>query len=947
MEPIAKPQIMKYLKKYNIGKTRWLLIAAAFCATSMMAANPEKTEKTDTDSIMGRDSRMLRTSAVSIIGSSDLDTHSTDILSNNLTGKAAGLTVMRTTGDEPGSALSDIFVRGVGTFGGYRTPLLLVDGIERDINHLDPEEVESVKIMKDGAATAIYGQRGANGVVLVTTKRGRIGRPVIALNAQYGFQQPTRLPKFLNSASYLTLYNKALANDGLQVPSDPRYNPANYGAGADPYLFPDVDWYGSTLRKSAPQQQYRVSVRGGSEVIRYYVLFGFMKKDGLYNYTKLNKGFCTNDNYDRYSIRSNLDASVTKTLNISLDIAGRIEEKNTPNSTANDIFNALSTITPNAMPITYADGHIAGTSQYRSNPFGMISHTGYRKDRNKILQIKAVADQRLDMVTPGLSVNAMVAYDGKSGYGTGKQQKYAVYELQTGGNYTVYGQDTQLSLAQEKLYDYYHYQLTFEGKVSYDRTFGNHGLSADVKYYLNQLRLQGDNPPFTREGISGRVNYNYNNRYIADATLTWDGSDEYAPGHRFGLFPSISGAWVISNESFWRSSAMNLLKLRLSYGMSGNNKSGLDRYGWESHWSGFDQSYGGYIFGSGFAWSDGAWEGRIANPNLTWAKNHSYNIGVDMDLFNCLEVSVDAFYNRYTDIVSEKANTTSSIIGAPYSYINLGKVANRGIELSVSHKKRIGKVNYFVNGNISFARNKILAMDEVSGLKEYQQRTGKSVTQLWGLQAIGFYADQQDIDNSPLSTFYKTRPGDIKYVNQNPAEDNLIDEYDEVPIGHPTVPEIVYGLSLGAEYAGFDLSATFNGMANRSVYLNNASIWSLMNNNKATAIAYGAWEKGVREADATFPRLTTENNLNNFRPSSFWIKNGSFLRLGSLEVGYTIPNKLLKRAGISKLRFYFNAQNLFTADNLGKYNLDPEVVDAGVTGYPVTKSFNFGINLNF
>ena len=938
--------------KYNIGHLSFKLLSLLFMTMacySFPAFSQESKNAARQDTVRSKsdDRKYLQTSAVSTINYSDLDKASVSNLENALTGKASGLTVLRKSGDEPGNSLSDIYIRGIGTYGQFRSPLFLVDDVERDISQMDIEEIESVSILKDGAANARYGQRGANGTVFVTTKRGIVGKPEISLTAQYGFQQPARLPDFLSSREYVSLYNKALQNDGMSVPSDDRYNPEMYNGTQNPYLFPDVDWYSSFLKDNTPQQQYKVSVRGGTEQVKYFVLFSFLGKNGLYKYSDVNSGFNTNVNYNRYNIRSNIDAAVTKSLDISLDLAGRIEDKNMPNSSSSDIFNVLSTIAPNAMPIVYEDGKIAGTSQYRQNPYGMISHTGYRKDRNKVLQVKAQARQRLDIVTKGLDVRVMVAFDGVSGYGTGKTSNYATYELQRDNTYSVYGEDKQLSLAQEKLYDYYQYRLAFDAGFSYERTFGKHEVLADMRYYQSQLFVQGDNPAYARQGMSGKATYCFDKRYVGEFSFAYDGSDEYAPGHRFGFFPSVSGAWIISNESFFNRNVVNYLKFRASYGEAGNCKTGFERYAYQSHWSGFDQSYGGYIFGSGFAWSDGAWEGRLANPDLTWETTRNVNVGIDFELFSKLSVSVDAFWHKRTDIVSEKQNTSSWIIGAPFPYVNIGTVVNRGMEASLTHNNRINKFGYFVQANISLAKNKILAMDEVEGLKEYQKRTGKSVSQLWGLEALGFYMNEEDIRNSPISTFYKIRPGDLKYKNQNSGEDNHINSYDEVPIGKPTVPEITMGLSLGIDYAGFDFSAMLSGVANRSVYLNNAAVWALQNNNKVTALAYGAWEKGVREADATFPRLTTENNLNNYRSSSFWIKNGNFLRLSNVEIGYQLPESLLKKVNIKQLRLYVNGQNLLTVDKLGKYDVDPEVVDAGVTGYPVKRSLNIGVNQKF
>lgn len=886
------------------------------------------------------------TSAVSTIKSADLEKSRFSTADNALAGKAAGLTVLKNAGTEPGYESSSIYIRGTGTFGSFRTPLMLVDDVERDINQIDINTIESVSVLKDGAATAQYGQRGANGALLVTTKRGVVGKPEINLMAQGGIQSPTRMPKFLGAKDYLNLYNKALQNDGLERPAGDRYNPAMYNGSQNPYLVPDVDWYNSFVRPSTPQQQYTLSVRGGSEAIRYFVLLSYMNQDGLYRYTDQNVGFNTNVNHDRFNVSSNIDAQINKNLTVALDLTGRIENRNSPNSTATDIFSTLSSLLPNAMPIQYEDGKLAGTSVYKKNPLGMIANTGYRQDRIKALQVKAQATQKLDMVTPGLSVKATVAFDGLSGYGLGKTASYATYELQPDNSYRVDGQNKAISLQQEKLYDYYQYLLGFNGGFSYARDFGKNAILADVRYYMQQLNKQGDNPAFARMGVNGRATYSYDKRYVADFSFAYDGSDEFAPGHRFGFFPSVSGAWIISNEEFLKNNmALTFLKLRASYGEAGNSNSGLDRYGYQSNWFGFDSSYGGYTFGSGFNWSDGAWEGRAANPDLTWETTRNLNVGIDAELFQKLSVSVDLFRNDRRNIICEMTNSPN--LGAPYAYENIGSVLNQGVELALMHKNRVGKVNYFVQSNISFARNKITAMDEVEGLPEYQRRTGKPVSQLWGLQALGFYSSYEDIANSPISSFYNVKPGDIKYKNQNQGEDNQINIYDEIAIGKPTIPEWTMALSFGVDYMGFDLSALLSGVANRSVFLNNAAVWNLQNNNNATDLAYGAWEQGVRESNATYPRLTTENNLNNYRSSSFWIKNGNFLRLSNVELGYSIPTQVLQSARIKQVRFYVNGQNLFCFDSLGKYNLDPEVIDGGVTGYPNMRSVNFGVNIKF
>ena len=886
------------------------------------------------------------TTALSVVGAEMLSRQSVSSVENALTGTMSGLTVLRSTGSEPGAELTNLYIRGIGTENLMRSPYMLVDDIESSFGQMDIHEIESITILKDGAANAIYGQRGANGTILVTTKRGFVGKPEVEFISQLGTQQPTRLPQFLNSKEYVTFYNKALQNDGLPLSSSDRYNPEMYTGLQNSLLYPDINWHDEMLRTNALQHQHKLTFRGGTEAIRYFVLLGYMNQQGLYKHTELNEGYNTNLNYNRFNIRTNLDASVNESLVVSLDLAGCVGNRNMPNASAEDIFTALSSIIPNAMPIQYADSMLAGTSQYRDNPFGMISRTGYREDRNIALQMKVKADQRLDVLTKGLSAELVLGYNGTSSFGLFKSEKYATYEMQADETYSKYGENSPLSLNMEPTNKGYLSLLTFFGGLKYNRTFDKHGVNGNVRYYQAKTRIRGDNPPYGKQGISGRGGYNFDKRYFVDFMFSYDGSDEFAKGHRFGFFPGAAAGWLVSNEQFMANNpVVTFLKLRASYGEAGNSKtSNLDRYVYQSNWSGFDSSYGGYIFGGGFAWSDGAWEGRMPNPNLTWETTKNTNMGVDLSLYDKLSVSVDGFIHNREDIILEMQNSVLSIIGSPYPYVNAGAVTNKGVETTITYRDNFDKVNFYVQGNVSFARNKIIRTDEPDNLPENLKRTGHSVTQLWGMQSAGYYADQADINNSPYNALYMVRPGDIKY--ENIYDDEVINDLDEIAIGLPQIPEWTGGLNAGVEWRGVDFSFLLSGFAGRSVMLSNSAVWILQNNGNATTLAYGAWETGVRENDATYPRLTTESNKNNYRNSTYWLKNGNFLRLSNVEVGYSFSGKLLGSL-MKELRLYVNGQNLFSIDSLGKYNLDPEVINSGITGYPLNRTINVGLSAKF
>lgn len=931
----------------NIYFINILLFAAM--SSLPLAVRADVADETSGTCVIGYGERPIEevTTAVSVIKAGDASRSSYLSTESALAGKAAGLTVLRTSGNEPGAEVFSLYIRGVGSENSVTAPYVLVDGIERSLSSIDVNEIESITVLKDGASNAIYGQRGANGTILVTTRRGREGKPAITFSTQLGWQSPTHRPEFLRSADYVTYYKKALANDGLTVPADSKYDPANYVAGRDMTMYPDVDWYDEFVRKNSFQQQYRLTFTGGTKAVRYFMFLGYAGQDGVFKHTDLNKGYSTNVKYERFNIRANIDANITRTLTAALDIATIIDNRNRPNVSTSDIFSTISSIVPNAMPVTYEDGTLAGTSQYRQNPLGMISRTGYTKTRNVGLQIRAKAVQSLDMVIKGLNAEIVFGYDGESAYGLTKAEKYATSERQPDGSYSVYGENVPLALNQSANDKHYRYLIGFYGGLNYKNTFDRHTVGANVRYYQSQDFVRGDNSAYGKQGVNGTVSYDFDKRYFVDFGFSYDGSDEYAPGKRFGFFPAVSAAYLISNEDFLKgSTALTMLKLRASYGEAGNCRtSGIDRYAWQPHWYGYDTSWGGYIFGSGFSWSDGAWEGRQPNPDLTWERTHNYNVGVDLTLFNKLSFSADGFIHKRDNILLTLSNSTVGALGMPAPYANIGKVTNRGFEVSVGYNDRAGNVNYSVNANVSYAVNRIDRTDEVDNRPANLCRTGHSVGQPFGLVAIGYYKDQADIDASPYNTLYQVRPGDIKYQDVN--GDKIINEEDQMAIGYSTVPRWNMALSAGMEYKGFDLSFLLTAFVDRSVMLSNANAWAFRNNGNATGIVRGAWEAGVREDKATYPRLTTEDNKNNYRTSTYWLKSGDFLRLSNVEIGYSFPQEWMNSIRLSGLRVYANAQNLFTADNLGDYNVDPEVVDAGLTGYPVTRSFNFGLKLQF
>jgi TonB-linked SusC/RagA family outer membrane protein len=676
----------------------------------------------------GHRSKNELTHAVSSIGPVNLERNPVPNLSNAIVGRATGITVLKNSGDEPGYDNSSIYVRGIGTFSNSRSPLVLVDHIERDFTQLDAMEIESFSVLKDAAATVQYGIRGANGVISVQTKRGFVGKPEINFVSQAGLALPSRLPDYLGAAEYVKFYNQALMNDGLPLPTDSRYDPTMYNGTNDPFLFPDVDWYGEFLQDYTSQQQHKLSVRGGTQAVRYFLFMGVTQQKGIYEYADINPQYSTNVNFTRYNLRSNIDVDVTESLEVAIDISTRVENRHVPNSSAGAIFNTLSQLPPNAMPIENRNGTLAGTSIYRNNPLGMISRTGYRDNYNRILFGNAEATQKLDNILEGLSANVLIGLDGSNYYALGRSQQYAVYQEYMQNDsvlFEQYGENSDISLDIQKFDDGFSYMITSMGGFEYFNDFGSSTLGGDLKYMQSKFFPHGNDIAYANQGVFGRMTYGFRNTWFAEVGFSYNGSENFAPGNRFGFFPAISAAWIVSNEDFIpENGALNYLKLRGSVGKSGNSQLGLERFPFEErYYSGW-----GYTFGTGYTSTPGSYEGRLPNSALQWEEATIANIGLDVEMYNNFTFSFDVFNENREKIITTGASTIPSILGQDPAYQNNGSVLNQGLEATLGYRKSQSNWSYSLYGNISYTQNQIVNMDEVEGLLDYQYMKGKSVT---------------------------------------------------------------------------------------------------------------------------------------------------------------------------------------------------------------------------
>lgn len=926
--------------KYRILHNRYILIIILINIFFVASAQ----EGLTIDSLVNKKVRIgydsqsnwKRTSAMSTVSGEKLSKGFTSNLGNSLNGKLAGLTTIYGEG-EPGVAIPWQLIRGHNTYNNGRAPLIIVDDFECFYEQLIPEEIESVSILKDAAATAIYGAKGANGVILITTKKGADGPMKVSFGAQYGLSKAKRLPEFVDSYTYASLYNEALANYG-ESPLYTNEQLAKYQNGSDPYLYPNVNWYDQVLRATAPLSEFNLTVSGGQNNVNYYVLLNMLTEAGLLKKTKQMTDFSNNSGYTRYNIRTNVDVKVTKNLTIDFKLGLTIADKTNPKSLNTDgTFDLLSSIPSNSFPVYNPNMSYGGNALY-SNPWGDMLETGSYTSNKRTFQSVLRLTHKLDMILPGLSATAGIAFNNRfEGYShkTRTYQRFALTQTESGDVYTSFGDNTSLS-ADESTGDKWR-NFAFQGGLYYNQTFGKHTVDGMLNYLLDTYTEGGNNIAYKHLGGNGRLTYTYNKRYIGEFSFSYNGSNNYARGRRFGFFSALSAGWVISEENFMKElSAIDYLKLRGSYGKTGNDNIGAPRrFMYDPYYEGIS----GYFFGSSNAWMQTYAEGILANPDLTWEKEKQWNIGLDATVLKYLSFNLDIFKKNRFDILSQPNRTVPQLLGITLPYQNVGKVENKGIEFETGFDNCDASrdLELYANFNLGYATNKIKYNAETLHSYDYQNRTGRMIDQPFVLEAIGFFRDEADIENSPLHTFQSVKPGDVKYKDQN--NDGIIDQNDFYPIGRNAVPEISYGFTFGFKYKGFDLDVFFQGLANRTVYLSGKNYEALQNNGNIPSIAKDRWTP--EHTNASYPSLSTKNNNNNFQSSTLWQRNGNFLKLRSLELGYSLNDNIIKKLKLKQIRFFINGSNLLTFDKVDI--ADPE----RLSGYPATMSVSIGANLKF
>ena len=890
-------------------------------------------------------------------------------VSQAISGKIAGVITSQTSG-APGSDDTQIYIRGRATFAGDAQPLVLVDGVEREFSQIAPDDIETISVLKDASATAVYGVRGANGVMLITTKRGKEQKPEVSLTANWQIQSPTRTDTYLDSYQSVMLLEEALANDGLPSQYSAsdiemfRRSVAGELTGVDAMLYPNVDWYDEVLNSTAPAQRYNVSVRGGTKRMRYYASAELYDQQGLVKDLSNDAyGNSSSPSFRRYAFRANMDFFLIKDLTVSVNFGTRFEERGGPNSNESsgysEIFYEMNHTPGWLFPVSAqvqngekTETIYGGTSQYQNNIVGRLAEAGFYRATNTINETNFIADYKMDWLTPGLSVKGMLSFDYDSYNRKLYSKSFATYQLTDTSNpselksWNRFNSDGELAGSQSHAADY---KLYMEAQVNYARTFGKHDVTGMVLYNQNDHRVN-DELARRYQGLVGRATYAYDDRYLAEVNFGYNGSENFMKGRRFGFFPAFSVGWRVSNESFMEkySNWLNNLKIRASYGQVGNDiysvNGVVQRFLYEEAWN---QIANDYTFGT--SGQTGIYEAQYPNYRVTWERAHKYNLGIEFGLFNgLLNGNVDVFYEKRNDILTTY-QTRPEWVGVNMAAGNLGKTTNKGYEIELKHHNTIGKdFDYTVGFTFSHAKNEITSKDEPALMTEYRKEEGHPIGQYYGLVCDGFVT-QADIDGGqlPTSTFGDVKVGDLKYRDMN--NDGFIDERDETFIGYSDVPENMFALTLGVNYKGWGFSIMFQGVNKVSRYYDAEAMYAFVNGGKVKEHHLQRWDPAQSEeynlANAKYPLLHYDSyGDHNQRQNSFFLKNGAFVRLKNIELSYTLPKEWIKVVGMSNCRLYVNANNLVTWDHLDGLT-DPE--SNGSNRYPIMKTVNFGVNINF
>ena len=888
------------------------------------------------------------TGAVSTVYAENIDKSSAFSIGNSLYGNVLGLTTMQSTG-VVWEQMPSMYIRGLKTLNGNNGILLVVDGLERDNNwqalkYITPEEVESVSVLRDAAALALYGYRGVNGVVNIVTKRGKYDTREINFSYDHAFNYMTRKPELADAYTYASALNEALTNDGKQV----RYSQNELNAfknGTSPYLYPNVNWWEEVFRDRGASDIATLSFRGGSTKMRYYTMMNLQNNRGFIKNFDTNADYSTQEKYSKANFRTNLDIDLSPKTKMQANIMGILNEFSRPGMGSDNLISKLYQLPSAAFPIRTESGLWGGNTTWGENwnPVALTEGRAYSKGHTRGLYADMSLRQDLSSLTKGLGASVRIGYDNLASYWENhtKGYKYGMASvtswengLPIAGEEITGGKDTEMS-GDSKL-DWQYRAFNLQMNVDWQRQFGVHSLYSMLLYTYKYDNAKGINNTFYRQNAGWYTHYGFKNRYFADFTLMASASNLLAPDHRWNVSPTVGLAWLISNEKFMQSqNVVDFLKLRASFGMLNT-----DNIPGNGYWNETVGGGNGYPINNNFG-GDGGWhEGRLASVNGTTEKAYKYNAGVDATLFKGLTLTVDGFYERRSDIWVSSDGQNSAVLGASGSYVNAGIVDSWGTEIGANYYKKMGNVELNLGGTFTYNRSKIIEMLEEPAAYDYTRSTGNPVGQIFGLQAIGYFVDQADIDNSLPQQFGPVKAGDIKYKDMN--GDKVINSDDRVAMGYnSTCPEIYYSFSLGLEWKGLGFSAQFQGVGNYTAILSGTYYRPLVDNTTISNYVYrNRWTPET--PNARFPRLTTETVDNNLQTSSLWLADRSFLKLRNCEVYYKLPSSWLNRFWVKNAKVYVRGVDLLCFDSIDQ--LDPEAMN---NSYPATRSIHVGLSVGF
>ncbi len=936
----------------------------------------------------GQQKKVSVTGAISSVSSKDLRKTTATRLDNALAGRVTGLTSMQSGGGQPGVDGATMYLRGAATLNG-KSPLILVDGVERDnIRTIDMNEVESISVLKDASATALYGVQGANGVILIQTRRGQKGKAQLNISFDQSWTSFTKEPSRLHSWEYCELRNEALANDGIAAAYsdeviakfrnpllglDPSSSDYENQVATRRAIYCDNDFYRMYLKKNTPQTRANVNISGGTDFVNYFVNVGYIHQGGNLNTEDPDYlGYDPQCYMDRLSLRSNLDFHITKSLTASLNIASYAETVNMPCAGAlyngsqswmiTDIIYQSQTILPISQgPTTDSrfgvdSGAIIDYNYLDRSAFEIINRRGFSQNKRKNLNTQFSLNWDLSgLVTKGLSLNGIVAYDSYNlGTFEGYKQEMTYYaNVDYEHDTLTYSQHNSNTTAlQMSSGRFSNYNVYAQGSINYARTFGKHDVTGMFSAYRKYWETTSAEIPYNVLGVAGRATYSYDDRYLAEANFGYNGSEQFSPSKRFGFFPSGSIGWIASNEAFLKNNnAITWLKFRASYGLAGNDQATSRRFMYQDN---IQVGGGTNVQGLGGKTIS---EGLLGNKDITWEIGRKLNVGAEIGLFKDFRINLD-YYNENRDQILIQRQTIPSFQGVSSSSIpmvNMGKVKSHGFEAEVSYSHSFNRdFSFSVKGNIGLNDNEVIENDEPMRSEEYAyqyQQEGFRINQAWGYlidwdsPGKGYFTSQEEIDNYYPYGFGTPRVGDFVYKDVN--GDGEIDEKDISPIGYSTtVPGLNYGVSLGLNFKGFDFNVLFSGLGRYSKYYMGQGVVEYTKSGTFFDWTRNGWteERWANGEKITYPAISTGQTTSH-TTNDFFIQNRSFLRLKNIELGYTLPERFLSKAGVKSLRVYVSGQNLFVWDNLRITHIDPEQDNS--YGYPITKNVSLGVNINF